>query len=257
MSKLPIGNRVAVILTNYNMPERADALYTSLRLSTTTPNDFILVDNGSDITPPANNTTLWLPENRQTIGGWLAGLHEADIIARKRGERFLAYCFLITSAEFIDCKDNLSPCVKLLENDSLAVGVHPALTPDSTTHWEHMKARGGKGYRRTWMIDNIMSVWRADWFDSIGRFDPALVYGWGSDLETCYQARSNGKTIWIAEGARVKKVTNIGYTMGRMNMSSEARAQFASENMREVLSRKYGNLWYAKMYGEDAGDWLR
>jgi hypothetical protein len=120
------------------------------------------------------------------------------------------------------------------------VAVHPALTDDSTTSWVHMRWRHDFGYRQTWMIDNIAALYRADWFDKIGRFDPEMRYAWGIDLETCYKARKEGRSLWICEDEQVKKVTNIGYTMDRMNMSADDRSKKAGDNMREVLYRKYG-----------------
>jgi hypothetical protein len=99
------------------------------------------------------------------------------------------------------------------------------------------------------MIDNIASLYRADWFDGIGRFDPALIYGWGIDLETCYKARQDGRTLWVHEGASMKKVTDIGYTMKRMNMTAEARRFLASRNMDQVLSTKYGKDWRKVILG--------
>jgi hypothetical protein len=129
--------------------------------------------------------------------------------------------------------------------------VHNALTIDSTTAWTHLITRGGIGCRQTWMLDNISSLYRADWFDSIGRFDPNLVYGWGIDLETCYIARKQQRTLWVCEDAKVKKVTDIGYAMDRMNMSAERRRELARSNMSAVLLKKYGLGWHQMMFGED------
>lgn len=245
--------RVAAIIVNYNMPERADALAEYIRKYVKWPVDVYLVDNGSDLMPPAESTTLWLERNLQTTRGWLAGLDQA----RDYGS-YLGYWFLITSAEFIDM-DPLAPMAGWLVQDPTAVGIHPALTEDSTTAWQHMikrtpQVQSGCACRRTWMIDNIASLWRAEWFDQVGGFDPALVYGWGIDLETCYKARQAGRSLWIHEGCQVKKVTDIGYTMGRMKMSAEERTRLASENMGEVLLEKYGHNWAWKMWEEFVTD---
>ena len=69
-----MSNRVAVILTNYNMPERTDALGDYLAAHVKHPYDFICVDNASDLMPPSKYTKVHLTANRQTTGGWLAGL---------------------------------------------------------------------------------------------------------------------------------------------------------------------------------------
>jgi hypothetical protein len=70
-------------------------------------------------------------------------------------------------------------------------------------------------------------------------------------LETSYKARAQGKSLWICEDVQVKKVTDIGYTMGRMGMTAEERRVLARENMDEVFTQKYGPDWKTLMY--DAG----
>lgn len=250
MNQKPVG----IVIVNYNMPERADALAEYIYKYVDYPFHLALVDNGSDICKPALNTNHWLKENIQTTRGWLSGL---EYLNGLYGYDFLAYWFLITSAEFVENVDILSPMAWYLNDNAPAVGIHPALTEDSTTSWSHMKRRGGAMPRQTWFIDNIASLWRAEWFDYIGRFDPALVYGWGIDLETCYHARTQRKTLWIDERVWIKKVTDIGYKMGRMNMSAEERRTLAGSNMTDVLFKKYGGDWHYKMYDFLVYDWMR
>lgn len=246
------GHKVAIFIVNFNMPERADALTEHILANVKWPYKLFVIDNGSNLCAPAGHTNVFLPENVQTTGGWLAGLEEAD----KRGEDWLAYWFLITSAEFTqNYADPLSPMAGLLLEDEEAVGVHSALTADSTTAWTHLISRnGGSGARRTWMIDNIASLWRADWFDENSRFDPALKYAWGIDLETSFKARQQGRSLWVDERSLIKKVTNIGYDMGRMNMSASNREQLAGANMARVLSGRYGHTWWDRMLNERVND---
>jgi hypothetical protein len=105
-----------------------------------------------------------------------------------------------------------------------------------------MKKRGD-WIRKTWMIDNIFSVWRADFFHR-HPFDPALIYGHGIDLEICYHARKENRLIYICENAEVRKITDIGYTMNRMNMTADERRKNGYINMSEVLSKRYGfDFW--------------
>ncbi len=244
-------NRIAILITNYNMPERANALVEAIRQRVKWPHDLILVDNGSDLEPPSLYTTLRLANNIQTTGGWLKGLDYAGQLALEHGEPYLAYWFLITSAEFLPGGgDPLAPLAELLLNDPNAVGVHPALAPDSTTNWEHLVAQGGDQPRRAWMIDNIASLYRADWFDSIGRFDPALTFAHGIDLETCWKARREGRSLWVHEGSQVKKISNIGYTMNRMNMTASDRVRLAKENMDAVLGQRYGADYWERLMNE-------
>jgi hypothetical protein len=169
-------------------------------------------------------------------------------LARKARADF--YWVMITSAEFtgMSVLPGLLKCMSLYEH---CVGVHPALTKDSTTSWEHLKGIGMKGWRRVWMIDNIAALWRADWFDAVGGFDPAFTYAWGPDLELAYLARLQEKSLYVSEPAGVRKVTDIGYTMQRMRMSAEERGALARANMREVMVSKYGEDWHRLMYLQD------
>jgi len=227
------------------MPERADALWHGVTSKTKTPVDFYLVDNASDIAEPAQHTNVWIkPKNRQTTAAWLEGLKAA----KKSGHEYFAYVFCITSTDIPETTgDVITPLVQVLQDDGNAVGVHPALTTDSTTSWTQLITRGGECPRQTWMIDNIFSMYRAEWFDGIGWFDPELIYAWGIDLETCWRARLEGRSLWVHEGVKVRKITDIAYNMNRMNMSADDRRRRAGENMMIVLERKYGPQWWDAM----------
>ena len=241
---------VAAIIINYNMPERCDAICEHLLRLVKWPMDLIVVDNGSDLVEPSKYTSLQLPENVQTTGGWLAGLERA------REYEPMAYWFLITSAEFSGEYDPLAPMADLMTNLSQVAGVHPALTKDSTSAWDHLFERGGCKARRVWMIDNIASLWRADWFERVGGFDPEMKYGWGIDLELSYKAREQGRALYVHEEVTVKKITDIGYTMGRMNISADGRRTLAGSNMDQVLEKKYGPNWNWKMRKEFVEEWM-
>jgi len=245
--------KTACIIPTFNMPERTDALAEYIDKNCQDV-EIIIVDNGSSFEHRSVHAKVLLADNVQTTHAWLMGMHYADALERKYKGSFFAYWNIITSAEFtVESLDPLAPMVEFLSKSYDAVGVHPALTDDSTTSWNHMKSRDwlAYGFRQTWMIDNIASLWRADWFNSIGRFDPRLTYAWGIDLETAYKARSAGKTLWICDEVKVKKVTDIGYKMGRMGMSAEERKERARFEMNEVFTEKYGPNWRSVMYVED------
>lgn len=229
---------VAAIVVNYNMPERTDALYDHLLRTVNYPIYIQVVDNGSDLTKPSSRTTCYLDRNIQTTNGWLKGIEQLPL------NNYLAYWFIITSASFPNKNvDPLAPMAHFLLDNPLAVGIHPSLTPSSTTNWNHMKNRGLSIPRPTFMIDNITSLYRTDWFDGIGRFDPSLTFAWGIDLETCYKARQQRRSLWIDERIQVEKITDIGYKMKRMNMSARERSKQAGLQMATILSAKYGTEW--------------
>lgn len=250
-----MDSKVAIILPNYNMPEAADNIAMALKGTTNKhlvdQYDLYVVDNGSDLKEPAVSTTLMLPENCQTTGGFLAGI----AAAKKSGIDYIAYCFMITSTKWYDYI-GVTDAIHVFESEPNIVGYSPALTHDSTTAWDHMKTRKeradeGHPYlpfqRPTWMIDNICAFWRADWFDSIGWFDPKFTYAWGIDLETSYKARQQGRGIVIDDYWLVHKTTDIAYDMGRMNMSAIDRRLNASKEMDTVMRAKYGPEWSNKM----------
>ena len=235
--------KVAIFIVNYNMPERADALYQQFE-KMDHPHKTILIDNGSDICKPAFPTNLFLKDNVQTTRGWLAGVDSL------KGEKFYGYIFAITSASIpIENTSLLSELVETMVSHPTSVIVSPALTKDSTTGWQHLKTTGQGGCHRTWMVDNIITLYRASWFDKVGRFDPELIYGWGIDLEASYLARKNKRSIWITEDTLVKKVSNIGYTMNRMNMKANERRELAAENVEQVFEKKYGCDWRKQIIG--------
>ncbi|HET7099041.1 MAG TPA: hypothetical protein VFI61_02315 [Patescibacteria group bacterium] len=237
---------VAIVLPNYNMPEATDAIGDYIKTNIKYPCELIVVDNGSDLTSPSKYTKLRLTENLQTTAGWLAGLNLADHLEKKYPKKFFAYWILITSTSFPKSTqgDVLEPLVKFLVKNDNAVAIAHSLTKDSTTGWKHLYDSGSGKPRQTWMLDNISTLYRADWFNGIGRFDPKMYMAWGSDLETSYLARKNKKSLWIYDGLSVTKTTDIAYKMNRMNMDTHERHRLATKNMTEVLSNKYGKDWH-------------
>lgn len=241
--------KTAIIIPNYNMPERTDALVKYIQEHAKAPHDIIVVDNGSDLVEPSKYTNVTIFKNCQTTCGWLRGLEMADAMARRRGNSYFAYMIMITSAEFVkESGDPLTPLVEFLAETPQAAVIHAALTKDSTTALaEQMMDRGSGQPRRTYLIDNIAALWRADWLNSIGRFRKELTMGWGVLPETCWKARRDRKTIWVHDGMLVKKVSNIGYDMGRMNMTASERARLASAEVRRVLEPIYGENFNEKL----------
>lgn len=226
------------------MPEATDALCSYIESHIEYPHKLIVVDNGSDLTRPSKWTTVRVSENVQTTAGWLMGLSFADYLEIKHKTKFFAYWILITSTSFLPNQgDILAPLAEFLQKNPKAAAISHALTEDSTTYWKQLYDTGTHKPRQTWMLDNISTVYRASWFNKIGRFDPKMYMAWGSDLETSYLARKQGKSLWVYDGINVKKTTDIGYKMNRMKMSALKRKLVATKNMVGVLEEKYGKRW--------------
>lgn len=249
-------DRIALILTNYNMLEAVDAIASHVTNYVKWPLDMFIIDNGSNLTKPSKWSTLCLPNNIQTTRGWDAGFRLSDIVADSHGESYFAYWVMITSLKFLpNSGDVLTPMAELMLSDSNIVGVHASLDENSTTAWKHLKNRTNAP-RQVWMLDNICTLWQADWFNSIGRFDTRMTYAWGVDLETSYLARKQGKRLYVHNEAVVYKETDIGYNMNRMGESADDRRKNAAQQMENILKEKYGDNW-SKIIREDyvEDDW--
>lgn len=232
--------RIAICMSNYNMPERADAMADAIEKYVHWPHDLFMCDNASDIMPPARNTTVWLEHNLQTTGGLYAALAQADNAEMVGKFKYLAYVFTCTSAEYVGTDDIIMPMALFLLHNDNAVGVHPSLIRDSTTSWKQLIDHETGGPREVSFIDSVFGMYRADWFNSIGRYDPELTYCHGTDLETCYIARKQGRSLWVLDSIHVKKISDIGYVMGRMGMTAEQRRINARAEMNRVLKPRYG-----------------
>lgn len=238
---------VAVILTNYNMPEFTDAIIGHVKRTTTWPVQYFVVDNGSDLAPESQHTTVRLSRNGQTMGGWIAGLEAA----KQTGTDYLAYWILTTSFMFVNYdQDPVAPLAQFLVDNEKAVAVHPALTPESGTAHIQLKDQGTGKPRRTFMMDNVACMWRADWLDSIDWFRRELTFAWGAPNEASWKARASKRTMWVHEGVRIGKVQNVGYILNRMNMSAERRGQLAMEEVKRVLGPIYGPEPHEKLNKE-------
>lgn len=235
-------NKVAAILLNYNMPERADAIAESIKARVKVPHELIVVDNGSDLVYPSKSTNLSLGKNVQVSNGFRMGLAYADAIAAWEQIEFFAYWFLITSSEFMS--DEYDPLARLLEamvDDPKVVFVVPTLSESSETAWKHMINRGGQNVRETWGTDFYLGgLVRAEWFNASGRFNPALRYGWGICSEINWMARKDGLKILLHEDVVIRKENNIAYRMDRMNMTADKRSKLSGAEMNSVLEEKYG-----------------
>ena len=244
--------KTAIIICNYNMPERTDALVGHILDTVKLPYEFIIVDNGSDLVEPSKYTTLYLKKNVQTTGGFMAGLDYAD----QMDEKFYAYWLFITSAEFKDDpRDPLEILMNLMLKDKKTYAVSPAMT-FNTSAWEYWMTPRGKTPRRTFGIDYIAALINEEKLNEIGSFRKELTFMWGVQGECNMLARKRGWHIYVHDEYIMHKETNIGYKMGRMNMTAKDRVRLASKEKVEVLQKIYGNNFDYKLkhsYRETAG----
>ena len=245
-------NSIAICIPNYRMGERTDALIEHIEHTTSIDHRYFIIDMVDDPKPPffrSQYATTTLDYNLQMNGGLTLAVEEAHKFEKKRGVKFLAYWFITTSMNFLDGDDNDIPnhlLTKLID-DPNAVIISPALDGSSGTAWTNMKVRNGRGLRQTLGCDCLATMYRADWFDAQGGYNPDLKIGWGMDMEMSWKARSQGRTIWICEDVMMHKEESVAYKMGRWNFLPEERGKRGSEEMEKVLSAKYGKDYIQKL----------
>jgi len=242
---------VAVIIPNCDTPELAKNISKHIFRNTLIVNQnyrVITVNNGSQNLnwedKLENYITVSFPvEMTHAI---LLGLHFADAQEKLLRKKFDAYWILTTSVSFLLEDDYLSPMMKVLFSSDDIVMVSPAI---SGTAWEELNK--SEGYSKSVRaIDNNAVLYKADWFNSIGRYDPDLTCAWGSSLETCWMARRDGKKIIVINDLEMAKDDGIAERMGRRLLSREDRNSRCSEEMHRILGAKYGPNFLEKLRKE-------
>lgn len=241
------SNRVAAIVVNYNMVERADNIAEGIKKYVKWPVDVIVVDNGSDLkdSPPSKHTAIRLEANVQTTNGWLMGVEYAKALSHAYGYCYMAYWIWITTSEYVEKKDILTPMAEAMIADPQIVGVAPYLSADSLPKtWPQLyRQKGAKDtdVKDVNFLDNLATLWRAEWFDSIGVFDPDELRGFGVDTENSYLARLSGRRVVVHQGVSIRKTSGVAYKMKRMNANGAKRGDVATKEMRNCLGFRYGN----------------
>lgn len=154
----------------------------------------------------------------------------------------MAYWVWITSSDYVDSEgDVLTPMAQYMIDNPKVVGMCPGLTADSTTGWPHLK-RGNdhSKVREVKFIDNLATLWRAEWFDSIGTYDPDELRGFGVEMEASYLARYSGRTVVVDDRVQIKKTSGVAYKLKRMNADAGKRGDTAVKEMRNLLGNRYG-----------------
>ena len=240
------SNRVAAIIVNYNMVERADNIAEGIKKHVKWPVDVIVVDNGSDLkdSPPSKHTAIRLEANVQTTNGWLMGVEYAKALSHAYGYCYMAYWIWITTSEYVETKDILTPMAEAMIADPKIAGVSPYLTSDSLPKtWPQLykqKGTSNTDIKDVNFLDNLATLWRAEWFDSIGVFDPDELRGFGVDTENSYLARLSGRRVVVHQGVSIRKTSGVAYKMKRMNANAAKRGDVATKEMRNCLGFRYG-----------------
>ena len=62
-------------------------------------------------------------------------------------------------------------------------------------------------------------------------------------METSYLARRDGKKLLLINDYQIRKISDIGYNMNRMNMSSNDRYKKARNQVDVHFKKKYGEKY--------------
>lgn len=245
----------AICIVNYRMGERTDALVEHIEKTTKCRHEFFIVDAVDDLHPPfyrSKYATAILDYNPQMNAGLMLAVKQAHEREQVIHEKFFAYWFITTSMSFlnVDTQDTLDNLLSVLCYQSDAVIVSPALDKSSGTAWTNMKVKRGNEWRQTHGCDCLATVYRADWFDAQGGYNPDLTIGWGMDMEMSWKARQQHRTIWINEYVQMHKEESVAYAMGRWNFTPEERRVKGREEMYQVLTAKYGENFIEKLMWE-------
>eukprot|EP01043_Picozoa_sp_COSAG02_P060264 COSAG02_NODE_7838_length_2824_cov_2.040734_2_plen_271_part_00 len=94
------SKRIAAIVVNYNMVERANSIAEGIKKHVKWPVDVIVVDNGSDLkeSPPSPHTAIRLEANVQTTNGWQMGIEYAKALGHVSSSLWIHLATLLLSS---------------------------------------------------------------------------------------------------------------------------------------------------------------
>lgn len=240
--------KVAAIMLNYNMPEvirhNIDILET-----TDVPLDIIVVENGSDeehmFVPNERDDLhmIYLDYNLRATHGYRIGLSYAKSLEALNWENYFAYFIMTTTGQLIEGTDPIRPLYDYLKEDDNAVMIQAAHDETSIGFWEHLRNKGTGGPRQTWMMEHSCALFRADWFDEANWLHP-LLHIHGTDLYYSWQARRDGRGIYVHDGIEMHRHNNNMFDMGRAPESDPSeRTRLARASMTTALVPEMGENW--------------
>lgn len=248
--------KVAAVLLNYNMPEIIEHNINVLQ-KTEVPLDIIVVENGSDeefMFIPDEDLDLhmvYLDYNLRATHGYRMGLSYAKALEALNTENYFGYFVMTTTGQVLDNgTDPILPLYEYLKEDDNAVMIQAAHDEESIGFWKHLRSRGSGEPRRTWMMEHSCALFRADWFDEANWLHPGLPIH-GTDLYYSWQARRDGRGIYVHEGLEMHRHNNNMFDLGRApEQNPTERTRLARGAMLPVLSAELGDNWEERLMKE-------
>lgn len=218
------------------MPESTDRLVEFIRSNFKEEYKLIVVDNGSDT--PSKYTDIKLPENINKLGGVLIGMKELTTYYPT------LYWNISTSTEFIDFGEDFSTCLSsALRSYKDAVSITPGYTGEVIDKTNRVNLAIENSVVHESPLVGVYSMFDAEWLDSIGWFDERLKSTFGTDFETSYYAKQQGKKMLVHDLARVKVSKGPVYKLGRAGIDLDTYQKQCIEEMNTIMSLKYGDNW--------------
>lgn len=229
---------VGIVLPNYNSPEEADAIVEYLRNKITVSYRLELIDNGSDTAPPSKYSTCILKKNRNKLGGVLTGM---CLVSRYDPKYYWILSTSMKMGEFNG--DPLVELISQLNSVEDSVGILPGFV-GNLIHYPHKTMAADPnsrlGYHLTTFGLGAFAMYRAEWLDEIGWFDPCLTSSWGVDYEMGHLCEIKKKKLVISD-TFTTTIDDSGKTYYADSLGKYHEE--CRDEMYRVFQRKYGDNW--------------
>jgi GT2 family glycosyltransferase len=99
-------------------------------------------------------------------------------------------------------------------------------------------------------MEHSCALFKADWFDEANWLDPKL-HIHGTDLYYSWQARRDGRGIYVHDGLEMHRHNNNMFELGRAPEANPAeRTRLARSSMHKALSEELGPDWEKRLMKE-------
>lgn len=227
---------VAITICNYNLPKETDNIVEYIKSNFKIPHILCVVDNGS--TYKSKYTTDELPVNLNKLPGVLVGMRKLEKYKPS------AYWNISTSTQFLPFNgDACEELLKTLRGYENAISISPGYVGEVIDVTNKVNLAIENSIVHEADLVGVYSMFDARWLESIGFFEPRLTSTFGTDFETAYLAKKQGKKMLVHDKVRVDVTKGKVYKLGLGQISLEEYQQRCRLEMETVLTEKYGKGW--------------
>lgn len=225
-----------VAILNHNLPDLTDNLVKWISKDNSVK-EFIIIDNGSNMEPPAKSTTHKLEENI-FFGGGVNVIFDA---------------FLQTDHEYLYILNNdllvhnnfITKSLRAAKQNDIAM-YSPAVINASVEqcHWKQMLNQGTDEVREVKWIDWQAPLLRRDLIEAIQTFPMELIYGWGLDFYSGMVAEDKGLKVGVDDNNTITHLNSQTFKQNKINIGVSEFCRLAEGNMNNYFT----NSEYAQRY---------